>query len=752
MSTIPMESCVEDGISEFPQFRQMSYGGGAEEGCVVQVASQEINCNGNSTPRNDSKQTPVTPRNESKQTSVDEEDIKEIEEVDCHDDISDSLKELLPKLEVYLNEGVLEETVKRFVEAAFPMLQHLLEAVREAAKAAEAARIAAAEADHAQADNTEDEFWSSQRSKEQKTSKERKPAKKMISDGAFIYDSLQSYPSEDNEDRGSRWVDVNDESIGVRRLSLCALPRAQAQADLETRSIRTSVTSSGSIASSANQCFIHPEKPFRLCWDATALFLILIVSITVPLELSFYFESDPPVGVQVLSYVVDLYFGVDIVLNFFTAYHAGIVVGGQLVTDCRGMARHYLRGWFALDLMATFPYFDVMSAMNGGGGSQGASATAMLKMLKYAKIARVMKVLRVLKLGGLMQVVEEKMVAAHSMTVMFQLSKMTTVMFILSHNVACVWYGFAAQTSASKSWLTDMDLVDATMGTQYVAAFYFAITTGTTVGYGDIHPINTGERALTAVLLVASVGYIGQFLAACSHMVQSLRATSNMVAQSKREALLYMTRREVPKNLQYKVLRYIEHTFDTFAITSLDENVMSHLSDSLQAELALNVAGRIYRQFPFFGHADNAFLTSICEVGSTKRAGIGDTVVAEEQAAHEMYFLVSGEAHMTRRNVLLNILRDSDWFGELALFFPGAVRSSTVKCESNCEFLVLHHDDFHRQLMKFPQVAKKFNKLLKELNQGDPSGLKLQCAVCGQTDHLRQDCPEADVRLRTVKF
>eukprot|EP00929_Paragymnodinium_shiwhaense_P021086 TRINITY_DN13848_c0_g1_i1.p1 TRINITY_DN13848_c0_g1~~TRINITY_DN13848_c0_g1_i1.p1 ORF type:complete len:889 (+),score=245.78 TRINITY_DN13848_c0_g1_i1:167-2833(+) len=501
----------------------------------------------------------------------------------------------------------------------------------------------------------------------------------------------------------------------------------------------------GDIVTSSNKCYIHPERPFRLGWELVSLLLILVVSVTVPIELAFYFEQQTPSGLEGFSQAVDVYFGVDILLNFFTAYHTGHGLSGMLVNRLSSIAFNYLRGWFFIDLLATFPYGLVVGSVGDDdpSASNTTDAAGMLRMLKYAKIARVMKVLRVLKLGGLMQMVEEKMVAAQSMTVVWQLAKMTVVMLIVSHNVACLYF-FLGDQGADETWMTTRGLPrsgEPHVYKSYVAAFYFAITTGTTVGYGDIHPHSALEQCVTAVLLVVSVGYIGQFLGRVSQIVNSLRQNDNEMAQTKREALLFMTRRDVTKLLQFKVLRYIEHTFETSAVTHLDEKIMSTLSESLQSQLALQITGNIFRQFPLFEDVGSEFLTALCSCGRTKRAGIGDLIVLEESAAHEMFWVVRGEVAVSRRNMHLATLKRSDWFGELALFFPGAVRTCTVRCETNCEFLVLHYEDFRQQLREFPKIRKEYDKLAQELRRGDPRGLKLVCHHCGSKEHLTRDCP-----------
>jgi len=86
-------------------------------------------------------------------------------------------------------------------------------------------------------------------------------------------------------------------------------------------------------------------------------------------------------------------------------------------------------------------------------------------------------------------------------------------------------------------------------------------------------------------------------------------------------------------------------------------------------------------------------------------------------------------------------LRQNDWFGELALFFPGAVRNATVRCETHCEFLVLEHKTFKEQMKEFPLIKREYEKIAEELREGNPQGLKLRCLQCGSTEHLTRDCP-----------
>ena len=64
---------------------------------------------------------------------------------------------------------------------------------------------------------------------------------------------------------------------------------------------------------------IMPEDHFKGVWDLIITVLILFVCITAPWRLAFTEEDD--LKWTVIGLVVDTFFLVDLVLNFFTAHH-----------------------------------------------------------------------------------------------------------------------------------------------------------------------------------------------------------------------------------------------------------------------------------------------------------------------------------------------------------------------------------------------------------------------------------------------
>ena len=100
--------------------------------------------------------------------------------------------------------------------------------------------------------------------------------------------------------------------------------------------------------------------------------MLLYSTIITPYKIAFVKKE--PIGWFIADIIVDLFFAVDIVLQFFTAYFDD---NQELVTDRKVIACHYLKTWFALDFVAIIPFNLFFNAE----GTKDYSALARLSRL-----------------------------------------------------------------------------------------------------------------------------------------------------------------------------------------------------------------------------------------------------------------------------------------------------------------------------------------------------------------------------------
>lgn len=90
-----------------------------------------------------------------------------------------------------------------------------------------------------------------------------------------------------------------------------------------------------------------------------------------------------------------------------------------------------------------------------------------------------------------------------------RLAMFMLILFLLSHFVGCLWIfvakSFEDESGVIDSWIKKGEFQDLNMIELYVTSFYFAMTTITTVGYGDIRGNSTTERLICIFLHLIGV-------------------------------------------------------------------------------------------------------------------------------------------------------------------------------------------------------------------------------------------------------
>jgi hypothetical protein len=152
-----------------------------------------------------------------------------------------------------------------------------------------------------------------------------------------------------------------------------------------------------------------PRAPHVLCWELVQLCLLIYLAITLPPRLAFEIERDPwdlSRPQAVLDLLMDVFFLVDVIRLTFTAYYDAY---GHLIVTPRDVALNYLKTWFLLDFIASFPFDWLVAGRSGEfsaganttsdvAGAAAADATSGLVLLRLSKLSRLLKMLRLFRL------------------------------------------------------------------------------------------------------------------------------------------------------------------------------------------------------------------------------------------------------------------------------------------------------------------------------------------------------------------
>ena len=101
----------------------------------------------------------------------------------------------------------------------------------------------------------------------------------------------------------------------------------------------------------------------------------------------------------------------------------------------------------------------------------------------------------------------------------------------------------------------------------------------------------------------------------------------------------------------------------------------------------------------------------------------GTALVEEGAAGREFFIVLSGEVSVTVGGKEVAVLKEGEWFGELAIIDP-APRDATVTALAPCELLVIDARRFGPLLEEVPVLARKILVgLARRLREADQANV-----------------------------
>lgn len=99
-------------------------------------------------------------------------------------------------------------------------------------------------------------------------------------------------------------------------------------------------------------------------------------------------------------------------------------------------------------------------------------------------------------------------------------------------------------------------------------------------------------------------------------------------------------------------------------------------------------------------------LETLARSADTVELAAGTTIVKEGEVGREFFVLLSGEVSVEAGGTEVAVLKEGEWFGELAIIDP-APRDASVTTLSPCELLVIDGRRFLPLLEEVPVLARK---------------------------------------------
>ncbi|XP_061963735.1 potassium channel KAT3-like [Populus nigra] len=439
---------------------------------------------------------------------------------------------------------------------------------------------------------------------------------------------------------------------------------------LETRSSGDVTKNLASVSSSLLPAFgidvddgyLHLKKyviaPYdrRYRWWQTFLVVLVVYSAWAsPFELAF--KKAATGGFLPVDLVVDAFFAADIVLTFFVAYLDNTTY--LLVDDHKKIA---------LRLDSAIPHhtqnLDWQNTRRRGlRFSQSASALA------------------------------------------------TQVTLFVVHSAGCIYYWIAVHhVTEGNTWIGKHveDFEQRSIWLGYTYSIYWSIVTLTTVGYGDLHAENTGEKVFNMFYMLFNIGLTAYIIGNMTNLVVRSAVHTFAMRNAIDQILRYASKNRLPEGLRKQMLAHMQLKFKTAELQQ--EEVLENLPKAIRSSIAQHLFHSIVAKTYLFKGVSEDLITQLVSEMKAEYFPPKVEIILQNEIPTEFYVLVTGAVDvLVYRNgteQVLSKLVSSDMAGEIGVVF-NIPQPFTVRTRRLSQVIRLSHHHLKQMAQPHSEDGKK---------------------------------------------
>ncbi|XP_072301037.1 voltage-gated delayed rectifier potassium channel KCNH8 isoform X1 [Eucyclogobius newberryi] len=505
---------------------------------------------------------------------------------------------------------------------------------------------------------------------------------------------------------------------------------------------------------------------FKAGWDWLILLATFYVAVTVPYNVCFTVGGgrdegninaprSPP---SVSDILVEILFILDIMLNFRTTF---VSTSGQVVYDARSICVHYVTTWLFVDLIAALP-FDLLYAFN-------VSVYFGVNLLKTVRLLRLLRLLQKLERYSQYSAVVLTLLMsmfgllAHWMACVWyfigrreigspgswdigwlhELAKRLGTPYFLSASPTLVpgsvsglppnssqWNMTGSEVVGQASWNSsqyfgNISAADAVSGTgaegggmgalaggpsmrsSYVTSLYFALSSLTSVGFGNVSANTDSEKIFSICTMLIGALMHAVVFGNVTAIIQRMYSRRSLYHTRTKDLKDFIRVHRLPKALEQRMLECFQTMWSVNNGIDVSE-LLKDFPDELRADIAMHLNKELL-QLPLFESASRGCLRSLSLIIKTSFCAPGEFLIRQGDALQAIYFVCSGSMEVLKDNTVLAILGKGDLIGSDSLTKEQVIKTNAnVKALTYCDLQYISLKGLKEVLRLYPEYAQKF--------------------------------------------
>lgn len=552
-------------------------------------------------------------------------------------------------------------------------------------------------------------------------------------------------------------------------------------------------TEEGTREDAQKKAWLDPDQSVALkLWNMTLVCTILYTVLITLFNLSFLRSEDAVTyeSESTWTSIVTVLWTADIAVGFVQPFWDP--QRQELVTDSCRIASRYCKGFLIVDVLAVGPCIVAMFVV----GTRHELAPFL-----QAGGSRLLKALRLGgrttsfdAIGEFAHLVVSQVVPStrssyqshgysslrHRVDSGVYMLRRAVLFFTVVHMVGCVWFTVGANdTDIATGWVAKQNWdEDVPPMTCWLRAFYWSITTFTTVGYGDISATTNLEMAYTTLAMILAMVVNAWLIATLTKYLARLTLSEDEHEDLVAKIETYMNIKRVPSALQQKVMNFLKIQFDHERCVDIHE-VLRSLPPALECEMIDFLYLKDFRKCDVFDDIPQPMLIALSKQCLPCPMKKGEMIFEVGDSAREVYLLQCGTDVRKPATVELKLYEDPDsnsndfirktevsssdekvvMLGGEALDFAYAIevrRTVSAKALADLNLILIDASEMERLHQEHTEAGLQLNVLNYQRAFGDligrPDDPVVEQSQCGEQDHTNVSCVvPGEERLRRLE-
>ncbi|PSS17781.1 Potassium channel like [Actinidia chinensis var. chinensis] len=397
-------------------------------------------------------------------------------------------------------------------------------------------------------------------------------------------------------------------------------------------------------------------SPFDSRYRFWETFLVLLVFYTAwvsPFEFGFLDKPSAPLAIT--DNIVNGFFAIDIILTFFVAYLDKATY--LLIDDPKLIGLRYAKTWLVFDVISTIP-------------SELARSVLPDPLQEYGYFS-LLRLWRLRRVSAMFARLEKDRNFSYFWV---RCAKLICVTLFAVHFAGCLYYLLAARyKDPKKTWIGIAmdDFRQQSLWVRYVTTMYWSITTLSTTGYGDLHPVNEREMVFDIFYMLFNLGLTSYLIGNMTNLVVHITSRTRQFRDTIQAASSFAQRNQIPDRLQDQMLSHLCLRYRTDSEGLQQQETLEALPKAIRSSISHFLFYSVVDKVYLFNGVSNDLLFQLVSEMKAEYFPPKEDVILQNEAPTDLYILVTGTVDLIiQRNGLEHVvgeLKTGDVCGEIGV-------------------------------------------------------------------------------------